>query len=227
MTTTPAKLAANLANAQLSCGPKSSEGKAAVARNALRHGLSSGVLTVLPNENPADLEQITADINGEFKPATKAEQYYADQMIRARWKLFRIRRLEAEALDRIVEKGEEPPNIDRDLLATLETRGNILDKLDRYAAAAERAYSKAVRDLAQLRAGAQKAEIQNKAKEAQDWLKAELAKIENEPLPDPFADVNGPPSIEMLLTPPPRPGLRILKALAAGALPPEDGAPGE
>ena len=105
-------------------------------------------------------------------------------MIHARWNLLRFRRLEAVAFDRMLESEYGPSGPDRRLLNTIEKPGNILDKLQKMAAAAERAYARAVRDLAQLRAKAEKSEKQNKAKAADEWLQAELARLENEPLDD-------------------------------------------
>ena len=181
MKTSTTKLEANRRNAQRSTGPTSAEGKAASARNALQHGLSSGVLTVLPAEDPAALDRLIAGIRDEFKPATPSENFFCDQMVHAAWKLQRVRRLQAEALDRLAANGDA--DTDRALLDEIETPGNIVDKLERYEGAAARAYSKAVRDLAQLRANAAKLKKQNEAKPAASrpsWLQAHLANIQNE-----------------------------------------------
>src|SRR4051812_24588087 len=45
------KAEANRRNALQSTGPKSTEGKARVARNALRHGLRADVFPILPGES--------------------------------------------------------------------------------------------------------------------------------------------------------------------------------
>ncbi len=55
---TEAQLNANQANAQLSRGPKTPEGKAISAMNNLRHGLT-GEFTVLPWENQERIQQTT------------------------------------------------------------------------------------------------------------------------------------------------------------------------
>jgi hypothetical protein len=177
-----AKRAANRRNAQQSTGPKTPEGKAASARNAVRHGLSSGDINVLPTEKQETLDALIRELNEQNEPKSAAEKFHIEQMIHARWNLLRVRRLEAEALDAMIENsGGE--NIDRGILSEIEKPGNVLDKLARYAAAAGRAYSRAVRDLAQLRANAKKAEQQNKANEARIWLAEELAKVKRKPLP--------------------------------------------
>ena len=51
------KLAANRANAARSTGPRTAEGKARVAMNALRHGLASHA-PLLPGEEPAELDAL-------------------------------------------------------------------------------------------------------------------------------------------------------------------------
>ncbi len=94
-----ARIEANRRNAKRSTGPKSYAGKAASARNAIRHGLSSRTLTILPKEDSEELKQLVEEITSEFKPITGAENFFVDQMIHARWKLARIQRLEAEAFD--------------------------------------------------------------------------------------------------------------------------------
>jgi hypothetical protein len=214
-TLSPSKLEANRRNAQRSTGPRTAQGKAASARNAFRHGLSSGELTVLPTEKKENLDTLIHEITEENKPTTPAEQFLVDQMVHARWNLLRARRLEAEALARLIETD---PDVDRSILQTLETRGNVIEKLDRYAASAARAYSKAVRDLTQLRANAQKAAQQNKAKEADLWVQAELAKLENEPT---VAPSPGPENFAMYFQPPPRPaGDRLARLLRTSSAAP-------
>lgn len=162
------KIEANRRNAERSTGPKTPEGKAASSRNAVRHGLSTTTLAVMPGENPADLEHLAQAINAEFNPGTDTERYLVDQMILARWRLARIARLEAEALD-----GMD----DRDLLAAIEQHASIFDKLERYRAAAGRTHSKALRELAQLRANRAKSTAQNKAKQGAEWYLQQLERV--------------------------------------------------
>jgi hypothetical protein len=51
------QLAANRRNAQLSTGPQTPEGRAAVRSNALRHGLTAKI-AVLDNENPEHFQEM-------------------------------------------------------------------------------------------------------------------------------------------------------------------------
>jgi hypothetical protein len=177
-----ARIEANRRNAQRSSGPKTPQGKAASSRNALRHGLASDRLVVFPNERQEDLDQLAQAITSEFKPHGDTETYFVERMINARWKLLRLQRLEAEAYDSIFEAEDASENPDHDIFDVLASPNNLLDKFERYTANAERAYSKALRDLQQYRLQSQKIAKQNKAKDAEDWFRNEMAKIQNEPI---------------------------------------------
>ena len=87
--TTPAQLEANRTNAARSTGPKSTAGKAIVARNALRHGLRSDQ-PVLPGEHPdawqAHLEGIVRDL----APAGSLEAELAGRVALCLWRLRRV-----------------------------------------------------------------------------------------------------------------------------------------
>jgi hypothetical protein len=154
---TPAQITANQHNATLSTGPKSPEGKVTSSRNATRHGLA-GVFTVLPHENPEDFNDLAARLRDEFQPETENENFLVDQMIQSRCRLLRIQRLEALAFEQILT--EPGSNVDPDarILSAVCASSNALDKLHRYAAAAERSYYKAFRELRQSRAQSRKSE---------------------------------------------------------------------
>jgi len=61
------QLNANRRNAQFSTGPRTPEGRAAVAHNALRHGLTPQT-AVLPNEDPEEFGELR-DASARSKPA--------------------------------------------------------------------------------------------------------------------------------------------------------------
>ncbi len=176
------KIQANRRNAQRSTGPKSQEGKTASSHNATRHGLSSDRLVVLPGESQQDLDALIQALNDEFEPATETERHYVERMIHARWKLLRAERLEAEAFEWVLEGPETLPSADRRILRDLSDPSGLINRVERYAASAERAYSKALKELLQYRAQTAKQEKQNKAKAAEDWLKTEFEKVQNEPI---------------------------------------------
>ncbi|HXG33918.1 MAG TPA: hypothetical protein VNJ11_11170, partial [Bryobacteraceae bacterium] len=132
-----AKLAANRANAQHSTGPKTPEGKARSAQNALKHGLTSRSLIVLPGEEE-EFHALKTSLLAEVQPATTLEQLVFDQLLAAAWNLRRLRRLEAELFD-----GARDPLTDPALEARLNT-------LARYQARAERSFYRALKELRTL-----------------------------------------------------------------------------
>jgi hypothetical protein len=154
---TAAQITANQHNATLSTGPKTPEGKAAAARNATKHGLA-GIFTVLPHEDPEDFTDLADRLRDEFQPAGENESFLVDQMIQARCRLLRIQRLEALAFEQILTEPGGDSDADTRILAAMCGSGNALDKLQRYAAAAERSYYKALRELQQSRAHQQKSD---------------------------------------------------------------------
>jgi hypothetical protein len=89
-----AKLAANKANALLSTGPVTPEGKATSSQNNFKHGLYSKQL-VMKGENPADLDALKADLIAEHQPANTTEELLVNEMAEQYWRLKRARRIEA------------------------------------------------------------------------------------------------------------------------------------
>lgn len=90
---TQSQLAANKANAQLSTGPKTADGKSKCSRNALKTGLT-GRTVVLPEEDAAAYEQHLARFTAEWKPANEAEKVLVQSIADTEWRLQRIPSLE-------------------------------------------------------------------------------------------------------------------------------------
>lgn len=161
----PAQILANRANAQLSTGPRTPQGKAVSAQNAVAHGLAASRFALMPNEDPGEFAQLMENFRAEFKPQTAHEDFLVETMGKARWKMLRVERLEEAAFGRIFDGAGAP---DVRMLETIESNHNPLDKLARYAAAAERSYHKAHSLLMAGRAQAareqnQKVRVQNEA----------------------------------------------------------------
>jgi hypothetical protein len=152
-----AQVLANRQNAALSSGPKSPAGKEVSSRNATRHGLC-GIFTPLPHENAEEFEQISARVRAEFSPEGENETFLVGQMIQARCRLLRIQRLEDQAYEQILTEPGADADPDTRILAAMGQSGNLLDKLQRYRASAERSYYKALRELQASRKQMQKAE---------------------------------------------------------------------
>lgn len=88
------RIEANRRNAQLSTGPKTAAGKAKVAQNAVTTGLLARE-TLLPDEDPQALERLAEALHAEWKPQRLREEDLVDLMVRARWRLCRLGRVEA------------------------------------------------------------------------------------------------------------------------------------
>ena len=93
-----AQIAANRRNAPKSTGPKTPEGKAVVAENALCHGLRSE-RAVIFDESAEELAVFGAGIRRALAPADEYEAALVDRIIHIEWRLRRAWRIEAAAID--------------------------------------------------------------------------------------------------------------------------------
>jgi len=90
------QIAANRANARLSTGPRTADGKARSAPNNLRHGLASGRL-IISGENPADFDELVEGLRVEYNPATPTEDHLILRMAQHFWLSQRAVRLQNDA----------------------------------------------------------------------------------------------------------------------------------
>src|ERR1700730_10468965 len=86
---TARQIAANQRNARRSRGPKTAQGKARMAQNALTHGLLSGE-TLLPGEDWEVLRKLTEPLRTHWALRGPQEELTLDLMIRAVWRLRRL-----------------------------------------------------------------------------------------------------------------------------------------
>lgn len=105
--TTLAKIEANRLNGQLSTGPRTAEGKAAVARNATRHGIFSSV-PVIPGECPEQWEGHRAGVVESLAPVGLLEVNLAERAALLLWRLHRLARHEVETVAAAMEEVEVP-----------------------------------------------------------------------------------------------------------------------
>ncbi len=83
------RTAANRRNAQRSTGPKTIEGKRAVASNALKHGaLSRRVL--LPGEDAAAFVELHDNVTQDLQPVGYVEALLVDRVVEGWWRLRRL-----------------------------------------------------------------------------------------------------------------------------------------
>jgi len=91
---TPSRMEANRANAQLSTGPKSSEGKQISSQNALKHGLTAQN-PVLPTDDLDDYQRHVAGFFAEYHPQGATETHLVQSLADTSWRLNRVADLEA------------------------------------------------------------------------------------------------------------------------------------
>jgi hypothetical protein len=91
------QIRANRLNGQLSKGPASEEGKAASARNSMKHGLLSRPV-LLPDENAKALAELRESFWVDIEPVGARECMLVEWIVRLTWRLDRIARLEAAVL---------------------------------------------------------------------------------------------------------------------------------
>jgi hypothetical protein len=102
---------ANRRNSRLSKGPKTPEGKARSAKNALKHGLlSRGVL--LPDEDAEAFIELSRRLSEDLNPLGELELVLLERIVDLFWRLRRLRKFEAGILawyraDLMVRRGEE------------------------------------------------------------------------------------------------------------------------
>lgn len=93
---TPAQAAANAANALHSTGPRTPQGKAAVAQNARKHRLSAQYLPLSEEERPF-FEELEAGLRASVNPQGALQESIFRELAAAAWKRDIVNRLLAEA----------------------------------------------------------------------------------------------------------------------------------
>jgi hypothetical protein len=153
---TPAQTTANQANAQLSTGPKTEEGKAASSKNNFRHGLAGRFMLCSP-EDHEEFRQLVAGLHKEHQPETATEVLLVERMAESFWMSRRAIQLQACAFEQ---------DDDRKLALYL-----------RYQATHDRSFHKCLSDLLKLKGEKRKAEIgfeSEKQKEAEEQRRQEM-----------------------------------------------------
>jgi hypothetical protein len=236
-------LAANRANAALSTGPRTPEGKATSARNALRHGFSCSSFGVVRLEDLQEVASLKADIFAVYQPANSQEAFALERMAVGQQTMRRAARLEAglfaACLNETFDIAGDVPFLpmnqrfagDGDIEITRAQNRNFLlaqgfhhlsrpsnswSLLLRYQAQAERLYRRAVEEF--------------------DRLKALRDELPNEPVPDPEPEQNTDPYVQSESNPfgppppaapqpPPQPPSAPLAGLLVLASPPQPPVP--
>jgi hypothetical protein len=134
---TAAQITANRLNSQQSTGPVSADGKARVAQNARKHGLTALHLVVREDERE-DFESLRDSLLAELAPQGAVETITFEEILHAAWNLHRFRTIEAEVSLGTLDDFTDPQTC------------AVLDRLTRYQARAQRAYYRALQELRTL-----------------------------------------------------------------------------
>ena len=89
----PARRAANQANAQLSSGPRTEEGKAKSSLNAVKSALT-GRTVLLPTDDVAEYQHFCASFEQELRPVGQQESELVQSIADSYWRIRRIGTLE-------------------------------------------------------------------------------------------------------------------------------------
>ena len=147
---TPAQIAANRANAIKSTGPKSDEGKARSAMNALKSGLDAQSL-VIPGESPDAFAQLRDEYYDRFTPTDPEQRFYLDTAIRCEWQIRRFQKIE-EQLWALSASRNEKPVAGLELGQVFDHDSKTMMRLHRRVAHAEKTYDQAMKTFHDLQA---------------------------------------------------------------------------
>jgi hypothetical protein len=149
-------------NGAKSRGPKTPQGRATSALNAIKHGITAKTLTVANESQDLLLEMMNSYFD-YFAPTNQVEIDIVRDIVSARWRLHRIWRYQTALLD--VEMDDQSPEFEK-RYATLDqdVRGAaafsaIVDNSKGFVTALRtdihltRTYRRAVEDLLRLRGG--------------------------------------------------------------------------
>ena len=160
MAASPAQIEANRRNAARSTGPKTGEGKARSRANALKHGLT-GAGVVLADKDAAEVDRLALAFRRELQPEGEAGAVLARRMAVHAVRMDRCAAAEMAIparFDEAVREIQPPPfapNYEALLAEAVEAArreaADEAERLRKHAAAAERGFLRAMKELRQLR----------------------------------------------------------------------------
>ncbi len=106
--TSEEKRNSNIQNAQHSTGPRTDAGKAAVAQNAVTHGLTAQNIVARTDDEKAQFAAIRTDAYAECRPQGTTETLLVDRLVHARCSLLRATRLSGEIETGTIEDATDP-----------------------------------------------------------------------------------------------------------------------
>jgi hypothetical protein len=179
-----ARQTASAANARLSTGPRTEEGKARSSQNARKHGLTAAQL-IIAAEDREEFEELSAQLHTDIRPEGALQQILFDQLVASAWNLRRIGSMEAEltaSAKSYLDILDNP-----DLTAKL-------DRLARHQTRIERSFHRSLRELKSLQTDAALAPTLPPAFMQRVQPLASKRRLQNEPKPWPSPTVKTAPT---------------------------------
>jgi hypothetical protein len=139
---------ANAANAQLSTGPRTEEGKRQSSQNARTHGLTAQH-AVIPDGDRAAFDQLRAQLHAETRPQGALQQIIFEELVHSAWNLRRLRAMEAE-----LNASAPDALLSDDPVLNADGPAAKLDRLARHRTRIERAFFRSLRELKALQTDA-------------------------------------------------------------------------
>jgi len=139
------QIAANRSNALKSTGPRSDEGKAIAARNAVKHGLTSSHPLILGE----DVDEFAAFVEGmlaDLDPQGTLESFLAERIIASAWRQRRVLSIEA-GLHLTAQSDRQDPQAMGHAFSHDALYTNSFSKLIRYDNGLDRARRRNFQDL--------------------------------------------------------------------------------
>jgi hypothetical protein len=169
MSSSAARALANQANAKLSTGPTTAEGKAIASQNSTKHGLTSAKV-VVPGESQEEFDKYREDMLESLNPQSVFEDELADRVVAAYWRLQRFFRLENAFFDERItaiqqETGIGSPSAAGAMLFTDPEQMKRMSLLMRYMKATQRECDKSMAELQKEQKRRQQAEFEQAALE--------------------------------------------------------------
>jgi hypothetical protein len=144
-----ARAEASRRNGAKSRGPRTPEGKARSAQNALKHGFRAQKHMVLPGEDAVAFAELEAALLADLAPDGPLQEALARRVVAATWRLERAERIEAQLFARMMEAGNMGLALIRD-----GNGARAFDTLLRYRGTAAAELWRALRALKALQAEA-------------------------------------------------------------------------
>ena len=174
---TEAQVSANRSNAAKSTGPKTTQGKAIVAQNAIKHGLLARQ-NVIMGEDQQEFDLHRGEFLDELAPAGTMETFLAERIVSLTWRLRRAERLQNEVFDSLLaqelkesmrafldelspkdeerlrrDPGTDPTYAVGRMIAMDYLNAMVLDRLQMYERRIEHSLCRIIKELRTLRLG--------------------------------------------------------------------------